>query len=92
MRADKLEYENKLNQLLGTNIRWRKLSGRELHELASVLADTQRLAEKLGLNKPLTPQEKIATGVTGVVELIQERPILKLLSQLPEKKVEDKRE
>lgn len=44
-RPSKREYEELLNQVFGTNIKWSKLSIRELEELANVLTDDSKRSE-----------------------------------------------
>ncbi|MEM0073052.1 MAG: hypothetical protein QXM17_08785 [Metallosphaera sp.] len=58
MTKSKEEYESLLNQVLGTNVKWSKLSIKELDEIANALATK---LEKKGLNADIVdliiPQE-----------------------------------
>jgi len=49
MTTTKEDYERLLNQLLGLDIRWSKLSKEELSALATLFSSPRELARRLGL-------------------------------------------
>jgi hypothetical protein len=83
MKVNKFEIETKLNSLLGTNIRWSKLPAEDLMQVYRLFTEEkQKLIQKLDER---TPQQKIADGITGLVELIEKRPLISLIRDLKEK-------
>jgi len=60
-RRTKEDYENVINTLLDTSIKWSKLSLEELIEFAVILNHPETFMEKLGVK---TPAEQVSEAVT----------------------------
>jgi len=84
----KEEYERVFNQLLGTNIKWSKLSKEELVELATIFNHPEILLEKRGVKQKAEKQaireRFIEAGADLLFELAEnwEGPIARLLRRL----------
>lgn len=90
----KEEYEEVINKLLGTNIKWSKLSLEELIEFAVLLDHPELFMEKLGVS---TTEKEIAKEVaapiigevTEIIGLWKEHgqgPFAKLYRKIKEQK------
>ena len=57
---DKIEMERRLNEALLVDIKWRKLSGKELEQLVLLFNDPMQLTTRLGASKA----KNLLTGVS----------------------------
>jgi hypothetical protein len=77
VREKKKSYEDTINKLLGTNIRFSKLSLEELEALAAALADPTKWADF----PKKSPYEMIAEGVRELAQT-WDGPVLRRLREL----------
>jgi len=61
--ATKKRYEEVFNKLLGTNIRWSRLTKEELAELATIFSHPELLLDRLGVVKPEVRQKLLRERV-----------------------------
>jgi len=71
----KQEYEDTFNEVLGTSIKWHKLSKEDLSSLATVLSNPEFIAEKLGIEVSREPTKNILrkSFVDGLITNMAER-------------------
>lgn len=74
----KVEYEEILNEALGVDVRWRKLSKRELEEIAEVLSKPEELLKRLGVDERRLIRKKLRRLLD---EVRVEGPLGKLLKR-----------
>lgn len=68
---DKRELSNTLNQILGTSIKWDKLSMNELTEVYKLFSNPPELARRLAQSEVLRRvQERIRLGEGAVMDFV----------------------
>jgi hypothetical protein len=80
----RIEYEKVFNELLGTDIRWSKLSLEELATLAVLFKHPEILMKRLGVevNESELRDRLLRRGVKVLKELGFEGPLVKLADEL----------
>jgi len=80
----RMEYEKTFNEILGTNIKWSKLSLEELATLATLFNHPEVLMKKLGMemNERELRERFIRRGIKALKRLGFEGPLVELADEL----------
>jgi len=79
----KEEFERTFNQLLGTDIKWSKLSKSELTQLAIIFSNPELLAKKLGIKlSEENVKSKLIDVILDITDEIEGGPIIKGLRKI----------
>ncbi|HDN18286.1 MAG TPA: hypothetical protein ENF41_04415 [Candidatus Bathyarchaeota archaeon] len=84
MPSKKKEFERIFNQLLGTNIKWSKLSLEELYQLAALFNNPEILLQRLGVKTDITRvviKDKIFQGLSELLKNY-DGPVIRMLKAL----------
>jgi len=65
---DKKDIEGALNELLGLNVRWSKLSAKDLEELLAFFGDDKRVFDTLGRE---IIKERVSTRVDNLINRVK---------------------